>query len=128
MTTHTLPEPVFVFGSNLAGRHGKGAALHARKHHGAIYGQREGSQGNSYAIPTKDENLKTLPLHRIAFHVQQFLKFAERHPHLTFQVTPIGCGLAGYKPEQIAPFFANRPHNVSLPPEFLEVYSSGRGR
>jgi len=128
MSAHTLPKPIFVFGSNLAGRHGKGAALYARKHHGAIYGQGEGLQGSSYAIPTKDENLNTLPSEVIRRQVARFLAFAHTHPHLTFEVTPIGCGLAGYKPEQIAPFFANRPHNVSLPPEFLEVYSSGRGR
>src|SRR5437870_4357129 len=91
---------IFVFGSNLAGRHGKGAALHARKHHGAIYGQALGLQGSSYAIPTKDSYLFTLPLHIINIYVDVFLAFAAANPNLTFQVTPIGCGLAGYKPAQ----------------------------
>jgi hypothetical protein len=109
---------IFVFGSNLAGRHGKGAALAARKQHGAIYGQSEGLQGNSYAIPTKDELLNTLHIDTIDMAVERFLEFAVAHPEMTFNVTPIGCGLAGYKPEQIAPFFKGAPENVLLPDEF----------
>lgn len=109
---------IFVFGSNLAGRHGKGAALYARQHHGAIYGNGHGIQGNSYAIPTKDENLRTLPLDFIAAYVQRFLKFARRHPEWTFKVTAIGTGLAGYNPEQIAPMFRPCPENVILPDVF----------
>ncbi|HTU17552.1 MAG TPA: hypothetical protein VMG10_05765 [Gemmataceae bacterium] len=97
---------IFVFGSNLAGRHGKGAALYARQHHGAIYGQGVGLQGSSYAIPTKDEHIRTLPLERIAEYVEEFKALARAYPDLTFQVTAIGCGLAGYKPHQIAPMFA----------------------
>ncbi len=110
---------IFVFGSNLAGRHGKGAALFAKQHHGAIYGQGEGLQGNSYGIPTKDENLRTLPLDRIKCHVEKFLEFARSNANLKFQVTAIGCGLAGYKPYQIAPMFSNAPKNCVLPEEFL---------
>jgi len=106
---------VFVFGSNLAGRHGKGAALYARQEHGAIYGVGKGLQGNSYAIPTKDENLKTLPLSEIKQYVKEFIIFAEEHPNLTFNVTRIGCGLAGYKDENIAPMFKNSPRNCNLP-------------
>ena len=64
-----------------------------------------GAQGSSYAIPTKDHNLKTLPLREIEVHVHNFLNFAIEHPEFTFRVTPIGCGLAGYKPEQILPLF-----------------------
>ncbi len=112
-------QPVFVFGSNLTGRHGKGAALHARQHHGAIYGRGVGLQGNSYAIPTKDEHVRALPLDRIKPYVDQFLAFAKDHPEMTFQVTAIGCGLAGYKPPQIAPMFHDAPPNCILPPEFL---------
>lgn len=116
-----MSEPVFVFGSNLAGRHGAGAALWARQHRGAIYGRGEGIQGNSYAIPTKDANLKSLPLEIIANHIVYFLEFAYAHPELTFQLTPIGCGLAGYRPEQIAPYFnLPPPRNVIVPPEFAE--------
>lgn len=116
-----MSEPVFVFGSNLAGRHGKGAALWARQHRGARYGQGIGYQGNSYAIPTKDAALRTLPLAEIKLHVRDFRAFAAAHRWLTFQVTPIGCGLAGYKPEQIAPMFAGAAPNVILPEEFSAV-------
>ncbi len=110
---------VFVFGSNLAGRHGKGAALYARRHHGAVYGRGEGLQGNSYAIPTKDEFIRTRGLIEIEKSVMRFVAFAEQHPSTTFRLTPIGCGLAGYKPEQIAPMFRHAPANVILPPEFV---------
>mgnify|MGYP005807985861 CR=1 FL=1 len=89
-------DPVFVFGSNLAGRHGKGAALWARQNRGAIYGKGMGLHGNSYAIPTKDERIRTLPLSMIADFVGCFLADARSRPDLTFQLTPIGCGLAGY--------------------------------
>lgn len=117
-----MSEPVFVFGSNLAGRHGKGAALWARQHRGAIYGKGVGMQGNSYAIPTKDASLQRLPLPIIANHIVDFIEFALAHPELTFQLTPIGCGLAGYKPEQIAPYFdLPPPRNVMMPPEFEAV-------
>lgn len=109
---------IFVFGSNLAGRHGKGAALFARKNHGAIYGVGIGRQGNSYAIPTKDARLRTLALSDIREHVRDFIAYAWQHPELEFQLTAIGCGLAGYKPEEIAPMFAEIPSNVRLPPEF----------
>ena len=115
----TGQKPIFVFGSNLAGRHGKGTALHALEHHGAIYGQGVGLQGNSYAIPTKDEHIRTLPLDHIRPYVDEFLGYAAAHPELTFQVTAIGCGLAGYKPSQIAPMFRDAPGNCILPPEFL---------
>lgn len=128
MPQHTSPssgaEPVFVFGSNLAGRHGKGAALWARQHRGAVYGQGEGFQGNSYAIPTKDERVKTLPLFRIRNYADRFKRFAGQYPHLTFQLTPIGCGLAGYNPDQIAPMFEDAPANVVLPPEFVVALST----
>jgi hypothetical protein len=116
-----VTEPVFVFGSNLAGRHGKGAALWAAKNRGAIYGQGIGPQGNSYAIPTKDEKLRTLPLDEIFIYVRMFRAYARTRPELQFQLTPIGCGLAGYKPKQIAPMFAGASANVMLPPEFATV-------
>ncbi|MFO6431591.1 hypothetical protein ACLBKT_16015 [Erythrobacter sp. W302b] len=113
-----MTEPVFVFGSNLAGRHGKGAALWARQHRGAIYGQGTGLQGNSYAIPSKDDQLRTLPLAVIERHVGTFLAFAHSRPDLAFQLTPIGCGLAGYRCEQIEPMFNSAPTNVLWPPEW----------
>jgi hypothetical protein len=120
MNSQQIPSQlIFVFGSNLAGRHGKGAALHARRHHGAVYGQGVGLWGTSYAIPTKDTRLRTLPLDEIRRHVQNFMAFAASHTHLRFQVTPIGCGLAGYAPSQIAPMFDGFPDNCELPPEFI---------
>jgi hypothetical protein len=112
---------IFVFGSNLAGRHGKGAALFAKKHHGAILGQGRGLQGSSYAIPTKGYDLKTLPLNEISFYVHSFLLFAEANGDMIFNVTAIGCGLAGYSPRDIAPMFKKCPANVKLPKEFQEV-------
>jgi hypothetical protein len=116
---------IFVFGSNLAGRHGKGAALEAYKKWGATYGFGVGRQGNSYAIPTKGYRLETLPLTTIRFFVQEFLEYALRMPGNVFKLTPIGCGLAGYSPEQIAPMFETAPRNIILPEEFLSVLSPG---
>jgi hypothetical protein len=110
---------VFVFGSNLAGRHGAGAALAAKHFHGAIYGFGVGPQGNSYAIPTKGRDLKTLPLAQIKTHVADFLHYARNHPDVSFALTPIGCGLAGYTPEDIAPMFRRAPANVILPAVFV---------
>lgn len=112
---------IFVFGSNLAGRHGKGAALFAKQNHGAIVGQGRGLQGTSYAIPTKGYDLKTLPLNEIRFFVKTFLLFAEENSDMIFNVTPIGCGLAGYRYSDIAPMFKNCPANVRLPIEFQQV-------
>ena len=106
---------IFVFGSNLAGRHGAGAALCARNNYGAVYGQGVGRQGYSYAIPTKDCRINTLPLETIQGYVNEFLLYARNHPELDFQVTRIGCGLAGYNDAQIAPMFTNAPSNCSLP-------------
>ncbi len=102
---------IFVFGSNLAGRHGAGAARFAVKKHGAIYGQGIGLQGQSYGLPTKDERIQTLPLDRIAGYVADFLTLAASRPDLTFYVTPVGCGLAGYKRAQIKPMFDGMPDN-----------------
>jgi hypothetical protein len=112
-------EPIFVFGSNLAGVHGAGAAKFAREHHGAIYGKGIGLQGNSYAIPTKDLNIETLHLETIKLYVFDFLTFASQHPELQFNVTRIGCGLAGYKDKDIAPMFAGAPNNCLLPTEWI---------
>jgi hypothetical protein len=112
----------FVFGSNLAGRHGKGAALFARQNHGAIYGQGVGFQGHSYAIPTKDERLRTLPIGIIKKYVDEFLRQALHHPGHTFNVTRVGCGLAGYKDTDIAPLFKGAPPNCVLPPEWRALW------
>jgi hypothetical protein len=102
---------IFVFGSNLAGIHGAGAARFAVQRHGAIYGQGIGLQGRSYGIPTKDERIETRGLVEIERDVIEFLAFARSRPDLTFYVTPIGCGLAGYKRPQIRPMFDGMPPN-----------------
>lgn len=111
-------KPIFVFGSNLAGRHGKGAALYARQHHGAVYGVGSGRTGDAYAIPTKDRQLDVLPLHVVATYVTAFLVYADEHANLTFQVTRIGCGLAGYRDGQIAPMFKGASNNCIMPDEW----------
>jgi hypothetical protein len=108
-------EPIFVFGSNEAGVHGRGAALFARKHRGAVYGRGFGHTGNSFAIPTKDWHIRTLPLDKIKPYVDTFIEYAKLHPELKFEVTRIGCGLAGYKDGDIAPMFVDAPLNCDLP-------------
>lgn len=112
---------VFVFGSNLAGRHGAGSAKEALKNHGAIYGQGLGRHGNSYAIPTKGWKMEILPLEHIRNYVNGFLAHASYWYDEDFDIVAIGCGLSGYKPEQIAPMFKDAPANCHLPKEFLEV-------
>ena len=106
---------IFVFGSNLAGIHGAGAALQAVKEYGAIYGHGIGRQGSSYGIPTKGHGIQTLPLGNIGEHVLDFLSYAREHGDEEFFVTRIGCGLAGYKDEDIAPMFVDAPSNCDLP-------------
>jgi len=108
-------DPVFVFGSNLAGRHGRGSASFARRWRGAVSGTGVGMTGCSYAIPTKDAHLHTLPLPEIAGHVETFLRFASRQTSMAFDVTRVGCGLAGYRDADIAPLFADAPDNCRLP-------------
>lgn len=126
ITSKPSVDKIFCFGSNEAGVHGAGAAKFALEHKGAIWGQGVGLQGQSYAIPTKDENIQTLPLKYIRVYVNQFIQFAKDHPELTFELTPIGCGLAGYKPADIAPMFEFAPDNVLFPESFLEVLDARR--
>lgn len=115
---------IFVFGSNLAGRHGKGAAKFALENKGAIYGVGVGRQGDSYAIPTKDYLIRQIYLSEIAAYVSDFLDYARAHPELEFEVTKIGCGLAGYYECDIAPMFKGAPENCHLPDEFREILDS----
>lgn len=109
---------VFVFGSNLAGMHGGGAARIARLRFGAVMGNGVGMQGRSYAIPTMQGGTKT-----IRPYVNDFIAYAKKHPELTFLVTPIGCGIAGFEPEDIAPLFelASYVENIWLPKSFWKV-------
>jgi hypothetical protein len=106
---------IFVFGSNLAGMHGAGSAWHARKNHGAQMGVGVGRTGDSYAIPTKDREIQTLPLKAIEPFVADFKLYAAMHPELEFEVVRIGCGLAGFTDAQIAPMFVDAPANCLLP-------------
>lgn len=115
------PRSIFVFGSNEAGRHGRGSARAAVLHHGAIPGQGEGIQGNAYGIPTKDKELRVLRLGQIRLYVNRFIEYAYKNKHLSFRVVEIGCGLAGYSPAQIAPMFAEAPSNVHLPASFQKI-------
>ena len=114
------PYPAFVFGSNLSGKHGAGAARLAREWRGAQNGIGEGATGDAYAIPTKDHELHTLPLPRIRAAVDTFLQYAGAHPEIPFQITRIGCGLAGYSDTEIAPFFDSVPANSYLPGVWLQ--------
>lgn len=111
VTKTSADKTVFVFGSNLAGRHGAGAALQALRHRGAIYGLGVGHHGDSYALPTKDAVLAPLPFAEVAHNIGVFLSYARAHPELNFQVTQIGCGLAGFRAEDIAPMFRDAPGN-----------------
>jgi len=118
--TNLYDNQIFVFGSNEAGRHGKGAAKKAMEW-GAIYGQPIGLQGKTYAIPTKDKKIKrSLNLLEISIYVEQFIEFAKKNPELNFLVTKIGCNLAGHVPEDIGLLFENaiEVKNVNLPIEF----------
>lgn len=105
---------IFVFGSNEAGRHGAGAAKYALLHKGAIYGEGVGHFGESFALPTKDKNIETLPLNIIETYVHGFISYALTHPELEFQVTCIGCGLAGLTHSEIAPMFTHAPDNCQF--------------
>ena len=114
---------IFVFGSNLAGRHGLGAAKYARESLGAEYGVGEGPTGSCYALPTKDENLKVRSLQDIEKSVVRFLEYAGMTED-TFKVTPIGCGLAGYKVQEIRAIFMKHPisDNVVFSKEWFQPY------
>lgn len=116
---------IFVFGSNIYGRHGKGAAKLARTKFGAINGEGEGLFGQSYAIPTKDAALQPLPLKMIKSSIDVFLNKVMNDHKNHYLVTEIGCGLAGFSPKQIAPFFQpvfdHNIKNISLPQRFIQV-------
>ena len=106
---------IFVFGSNTRGIHDGGASFTAVQYFGAIVGQPEGPQGQSYAIPTDGASLSD-----IQASVSSFIVYAKAHPHLTFLVTEIGCGTAGYHPMEIAPMFTDAVSvpNIYLPKQF----------
>ena len=113
--TSLEPNEIFVFGSNLKGMHGGGAAYIAYRKFGAIMGQGVGLQGQSYAIPTMQGGVET-----IRPYVDEFIQFAKEHPTLTFLVTRIGCGIAGFTDDEISPLFegAHEVENIVLPPNW----------
>ena len=112
------PNEIFVFGSNLAGSHGGGAARLAYDRFGAIWGQGVGLQGQSYGIPTMHGGVEV-----IKPYVDEFIEFAKQHPEYQFLVTKIGCGIAGFAIEEMAPLFqqAIDVENIILPKDFVEV-------
>ena len=122
MIVQLKPNEVFVFGSNVNGYHGGGAALTALQKFGAIWGQGEGLQGQSYGIPTMEgiDSMKAA--------IERFILFAKEHRELIFLVTPIGCGIAGYKPEEVAPFFRSAIdlENVYLPESFWMILETSK--
>lgn len=113
--TELQPNEIFVFGSNLRGMHGGGAAYIAHRKFGAIMGQGVGLQGQSYAIPTMQGGVET-----IKPYVDEFIEFAKEHQNLTFLVTRIGCGIAGFTDDEISPLFkaAHEVENIVLPPNW----------
>ena len=119
--TELGPDDIFVFGSNLAGAHAGGAARLANRKFGAKWGQGVGLQGNSYAIPTMQGGVET-----ISPYVDEFIEFAVSHPELTFYVTKIGCGIAGFNAEEIAPLFKEALDmvNVRLPKDFVDILNA----
>lgn len=119
--TELQPGEIFVFGSNLEGHHGGGAALLAWKKWGAIWGQGTGLQGQTYGIPTMHGGPD-----RIKPYVDEFISFARQHPELTFLVTEVGCGIAGFRPAEIAPLFRDAAdvENIHLPQRFWEALNT----
>lgn len=119
--TDLADNEVFVFGSNKGGKHGRGAAKTALGW-GAKWGQASGLQGRTYGIPTKDASIRrTLSIAEIKPYVDEFIRFAIANPQLKFLVTEVGCGLAGLKPKDIAPLFAEAIDvpNIWLPARFI---------
>lgn len=106
------PGEVFVFGSNAEGRHDGGAARFAVERFGAVYGQGEGLQGQSYALPTMGRPTDFMAA------AARFIQFAHLAPQMRFLLTEVGCGIAGYTVEWVAPLFKNAPANVELPASF----------
>ncbi len=117
---------IFVFGSNLAGVHGSGAAKDALNRYGAKLGCGQGLQGQSYGIPTKNQYIQSLTLPQVAVFVAEFVRFAKNHPELRFKVTQIGCGLAGFTSDEIAPLFKDAPSNCAFDEKWKPYLGSQR--
>ena len=111
--TVLAPNEVFVFGSNAEGHHGGGAALIAYRDFGAVWGEGHGHHGSTYAVDTMSG------LDVLAAEAREFVAYTIAHPELRFLLTPVGCGIAGYRPEQVAPLFAEVPSTVTVPQSFV---------
>lgn len=122
--TSLAENEIFVFGSNLAGAHGGGAARLAYERFGAVWGEGVGLHGQTYAIPTMQGGVET-----IKPYVDAFILFAKKNPTLIFLVTRIGCGIAGFRDDEIAPLFKDAIDvvNIILPQEFAELLNNGSG-
>lgn len=116
------PDEVFVFGSNASGAHHAGAARTAWQKFGAVWGEGDGHHGQSYAIDTMSGR------DQLAAGVTRFIEYARPHPRLTFLVTEIGCGIAGYTPDEVAPLFLSSPPNVTLPASFIQAITESMAR
>lgn len=114
-------DEVFVFGSNASGHHGEGAARIAHERFGAVWGEGHGRHGQTYAIDTMSG------LDVIGSEARDFVAYATAHPELRFLLTPVGCGIAGYTPEQVAPLFVGLPANVSIPASFAPHLQAASG-
>ena len=122
-------DEIFVFGSNLAGIHGAGAAKFALENCGAVWGRGVGLQNKSYALPTKGETLHTLSLLNIGKFVNDFIKFSNQCSiEIKFFLTAVGTGLAGFTDDQIAPLFIEVPQNVRVPPQWRPIIAKARER
>lgn len=117
--TDLRPDEVFVFGSNASGAHGGGAARIAYDRFGAVWGEGHGHHGHTYAIDTMS-GLETM-----AREAQAFIEYANAHAELRFLLTPVGCGIAGYEPAQVAPLFVGLPDNVAVPQSFVPYLAQG---
>lgn len=113
LVTDLRPDEVFVFGSNAGGLHGGGAARIAHERFGAVWGEGRGHHGQTYAIDSMS-GLETLE-----HEARDFVAYASAHPSLRFLLTPVGCGIAGYTPAQVAPLFSGLPDNVTIPAAFV---------
>ena len=115
---YTKMERVFVFGSNTRGIHRAGAAQHAYKNFGAVWGVGEGMTGCSYAIPTKVTTKIKMDFDQVAENISKFLRFASQNPQMDFEVTKVGCGYAGHQERDILRLFEDAPRNCHLPPDW----------
>lgn len=118
MITKLEPNQIFVFGSNLAGNHAGGGALYAKEHFGAIEGRGMGLQGQSYAFPTLNSDLKQLDFRTMNVYRDEFYRVAKENPDKEFLLTAVGTGIARYSTEWMKHLFQNPPKNVILPEEF----------